>query len=299
MKGMVFDIKRFSIYDGPGIRTTVFLKGCPLHCVWCHNPESQKHEQEILFDPDKCIACGWCFESCPQHAHFMLDSKHVLQREKCICCGKCVEKCYAGALELIGKEVTVDEVLTEVIEDKIFYDNSGGGMTISGGEPMFQADFTAALLSEGKKHGLHTCLDTCGFASWKQYEKVLDNTDLFLFDLKETNPNRHKENTGVALKPILETLNRLNDAGKKIYLRCPIIPGLNDQDEHIKKIAEIVMFLNNVLEIKLLAYHPLGCSKLEFTDRENEFKGNKFANMEQLKKFRAKLKKITKVKIIS
>jgi len=297
MKGMVFDIKRFSIHDGPGIRTTVFLKGCPLHCIWCHNPESQKYQQEILFDSDKCIACGWCLENCSQHAHAILKGKHIFKREKCISCGKCTEKCYAGALELIGKEMTISEVLAKVIEDKILYDNSSGGMTISGGEPMSQPDFTAALLSEAKKYGLHTCLDTCGFANWKQYEKVLDNTDLFLFDLKDTNPKRHQKNTGVALKPILENLNRLNDAGKKIYLRCPIIPGLNDQDEHIKKIAETVIFLDNLLEIKLLAYHPLGSSKLEFTGRENKLKINKFTNMEQLEKFRTKLEKITKNKV--
>lgn len=297
MNGTIFDIKRFAIHDGPGIRTTVFLKGCLLRCLWCHNPESQKIEHEILFIPDKCIGCGWCFKNCPKHAHKMEDGKHVLHREECIRCGVCAEKCYAGAIEVIGREATVGQVIEEVLMDKPFYDNSGGGMTVSGGEPMFQPEFTAALLSEAKKHGLHTCLDTCGFAAWKYYAAVMDNVDLFLFDLKETDPEKHQETTGVLLEPILETLKRLDDAGKQIYLRCPLIPGFNDRDEHIKKIAEIAISLKNLLEIDLISYHPLGQAKLEHIGMKDKLGISKFANREQTEKFYAKLEKLTNIQV--
>ena len=262
-QGTIFDIMKFAIHDGPGIRTTVFLKGCPLKCLWCHNPESQKREKEISFIPEKCIGCGWCFEHCPQHAHIMQDGKHVLLRDRCERCGVCAEKCYAKAIEVIGREVTVEEVLTEVLKDKPFYDNSGGGMTVSGGEPMMQFEFTAALLRAAKDAGLHTCLDTSGFAPIDNYLKLLDLVDIFLYDIKDTDPERHKKTTGVPLPPVLDNLKKLDAAGGRTILRCPLIPGINADDKHLQGIAEIANSLTHLLEITLHPYHPLGKSKSE------------------------------------
>ena len=261
--GTIFDIMKFAIHDGPGIRTTVFLKGCPLKCLWCHNPESQKHEREISFIPDKCIGCGWCFEHCPQHGHQMQDGKHILLRDACERCGTCAEKCYAKAIEVIGREVTVDEVIAEVVKDKPFYDNSGGGMTVSGGEPMMQFEFTAALLHAARDAGLNTCLDTSGFAPIANFLKLLNDVDIFLYDLKDTNPDRHEQTTGVPLAPIVENLRQLDAAGARTILRCPLIPGINTDDGHLRGIAEIANTLSNVIEITLHPYHPLGRSKSE------------------------------------
>lgn len=278
MKGMVFDIQKFSIHDGPGIRTTVFLKGCPLKCLWCHNPESQQSWQEISFMPEKCIGCGWCFENCPKKGHVMENGRHVLHRELCIRCGKCTEKCYAGANTIIGREMTVKEVIAEVLKDKPFYETSNGGMTISGGEPMHQFKFTAALLAEAKKHGLHNCLETCGFTQFENLRKIMPVVDLFLYDLKETDPAKHQRYTGVPLQPILDNLFALDQAGAAICLRCPIIPGLNDCDEHFQAIANIANKMKNVLEINLMPYHPLGESKLHRLGKPSIIDGKTFAD---------------------
>ncbi len=279
MKGMVFDIQKFSIHDGPGIRTTVFLKGCPLKCLWCHNPESQQSGQEISFIPEKCIGCGWCFKNCPQKAHVMEDGKHVLRRELCIRCGKCTEKCYAGANTLIGKEMTVDEVIAEVLKDVPFYETSNGGMTISGGEPMAQFKFTQSLLKEAKKHKLHTCLETSGFAASEKLLRIREDVDIFLFDYKESDPARHLEFTGVTLAGIVSNLLEIDRLGSKIILRCPVIPGCNDTPLHFREIANLASRLSNVIEVNILPYHPLGKSKSARIGKIYPLENNDFTDM--------------------
>lgn len=262
-KGLVFDIMKFAIHDGPGIRTTVFLKGCPLRCLWCHNPESQSPGPEISFTASKCISCGYCMNVCAQKCHSFEAGKHLFKRTECSHCGKCTENCYAQALEMIGREMSVEEVIGEVLKDKAFYDNSDGGMTVSGGEPLLQPTFTKALLAEAKKNSLHTCIETCGFAAWKDVEPLLKNTDIFLYDYKESDPGKHKEFTGAPLEPILKNLEMLDKNGAAIILRCPIIPGLNDRPEHFRKIAETANSFKNIMQIDVQPYHPLGKSKCE------------------------------------
>ena len=263
MKGRIFQIQRFSIQDGPGIRTTVFLKGCPLRCPWCHNPESARPEPQLFFSVGQCIGCGECFTHCAQEAHRLENGVHVLDRTVCIACGECATNCYAGALELIGHDASVEEVMVEVLKDRSFYETSGGGMTLSGGEPTAQFDFTQALLAAARANGLHTCLETSGFAPFERLSAICPLVDLFYFDYKETDPVRHKEYTGVSLAPIVENLTRLDQLGAAIVLRCPIIPGLNAKEDHFLGIAALANRLQHVKEVQILPYHPLGRSKLE------------------------------------
>lgn len=297
MTGLVFDIKKFAIHDGPGIRTTVFLKGCPLTCLWCHNPESQEGGPEISFLAEKCIGCGFCFKHCPRSLHEMHAGKHVLNRTHCVRCGECTAECYAGALEIIGKPMTVEAVLEDVLKDRPFYETSGGGMTISGGEPMQQFEFTKALLAAAKASGLHTCLDTSGWASMKQYRQLLDWVDIFLYDLKETDPVRHLEYTGVSLPPILKNLREIDRLGKKIMLRCPIIPGLNDREEHLQAIARIANELQNLLEINVLPYHPLGKSKNERIGKISPVASNTFPKESLVQTWCATIQALTPVPV--
>ena len=259
--GLVFDIQRFAIHDGPGIRTTVFLKGCPLHCVWCHNPESQAPGMEIFYLPEKCIGCQACGDVCPEGAHHFEDDTHSLDRAICVRCGACTLECYSGGLERVGQEMSVEAVLAEVLKDQPFYRTSGGGLTLSGGEPMQQFDFTRALLLAAKEAGLHTCLETSGCSSRERYLEIAPLVDLFLFDVKETDPELHRQFTGVSNQAIRSNLLALDQSGARLILRCPLIPGLNDRPEHFAGICELANQLKNVVEIHILPYHPLGTSK--------------------------------------
>ena len=292
MTGTVFDIKKFAINDGPGIRTTVFLKGCPLRCRWCHNPESQRSEPELSFLPEKCVGCGFCASVCPNGCF----ENGAFDRTNCRACGKCTEKCYSGAREIIGRSAEADDIVAEVLKDRIFYEKSGGGMTVSGGEPLFQPKFTAELLSAAKHEKIHTCLDTCGFAPWEVIGALLPNVDLFLYDIKETDPARHEKYTGVPLSPIVDNLARIDDAGGMVILRCPIIPGLNDRDDHADGIARIANRLAHLQQINLMPYHPLGQSKLARIGRKGGLDG-KFASPEALEPIRRRIEEACQVPV--
>jgi len=262
-KTLVFNIQKFSINDGPGIRTTVFLKGCMLRCVWCHNPESNRRAPQLMFYPAKCVGCRTCLTSCPNGLHSIGDAgEHNIDRAHCTGCGTCAENCI-GALEIAGKEMTVDEIMTKVMKDNAFYANSGGGMTVSGGEPLMQPVFTLELLKGAKEKGLHTCIETCGYAAWEDIRALIPYVDIFLWDVKESDSALHKQYTGVENRLILDNLRKLNGEGAAIVLRCPIIPGYNDRDEHLRAIAALAEELENVIRVDVEPYHPLGKSKSE------------------------------------
>jgi pyruvate formate lyase activating enzyme len=261
VSGFIFNIQRFSLHDGPGIRTTVFLKGCFLDCAWCHNPESGDGEPEIAYYADKCVLCGACAAVCPEKLHRIHDAAHTFIRSGCTRCGVCAEACVAGALSLIGRKITAGEALEEVKKDEAFYANSGGGMTISGGEPFYQSGFTLALLRLARQNGLHTCVETCGATSFDILREAAAVTDLFLYDYKETDPEKHKEFTGLSNAGILENLEKLDALGSRIVLRCPIIPGCNDREDHFRGIGDTANRLRGLIRIDLEPYHPLGISK--------------------------------------
>lgn len=261
-KGVVFNIQRFSVHDGPGIRTTVFMKGCPLRCLWCSNPESQDFFPELMVRDINCKGCGECVKACPKGAITITKKEgRVIDRNKCDQCLICADTCIYNSLNVCGRYMTAEEILDEVMKDIDFYKNSGGGITVSGGEPLSQCEFVTALLKDCKKEGLHTALDTTGYAPWEKMEKVLRSVDLVLYDIKHLDPHEHKRTTGVGNSLILENLIKASKV-TDIWLRIPLIADFNDSEEYIK---DIVILGKNIgaKKISLLPYHEGGRSKSE------------------------------------
>ncbi len=261
LKGLVFDVQKFAIHDGGGIRTVVFLKGCPLKCAWCANPESIDGRQEITFIKNNCIHCGKCLKACPQQAlgqNSELPLSPVIDRDRCTLCGECLKTCYAGALNIVGRYVSVAELMVMIERDRKFYDQSGGGVTFSGGEPTAQADFLKAALKEARLRGIHTAIETSGFMKWEKLETVLKYVDLALVDIKHMDPKQHANLIGVPNGLILENLKKMAAMGLPVRIRLPLIPGYNDSLENMKDAAEFVKDLSNVQAVDILPYHRLG-----------------------------------------
>ncbi len=270
--GIVFDIKKFSIHDGPGIRTTIFLKGCPLQCAWCHNPEGISPLPEIHLWEQRCIACGECVDACPESAVSFQGDLRLWDREICTRCGRCAGICPAETVQLIGKSMSIPEVIAEIEKDNIYYDQSGGGVTFSGGEPLNQTSFLNALLKKCKELKIHTAVDTSGLSPWKNYQEIIPFTDLFLFDLKIMDDDRHKEFTGASNRLILDNLEKLIEAGKYIVVRVPVIPGINDHPENIAETSTFLSSLGGIQNIDILPYHRIASDKYRRMESEYQLK---------------------------
>lgn len=257
----VTEIQRFCMHDGPGLRTTVFFKGCPLHCRWCHNPETQKSGHDILFSRTKCIVCGACAAVCPAGAQ-ILDPERAFDREKCLSCGACTAACPTQALTAVGMEMTVDRILEIVRKDSDFY-GADGGLTVSGGEPLFQSEGAVSLFQAAKDANISTCVETCGVFNPQLIPELIQCVDLFLYDIKDTDERRLFENTGAALAEVVSNLKKIDESGKETVMRCILIPDVNLNDTHAQNLAELFYSLKHARYVELLPYHPFGISKAE------------------------------------
>lgn len=257
--GRLMDVKRFAVHDGPGIRTTLFLKGCSLKCIWCHNPEGISYKPQLAYYTHKCIGCGECVPVCSNQAHTIGQNGHQLNRECCNGCGNCEAVCLGEALKLFGKEITVEEAVRIVLEDRVFYAKDGG-VTLSGGEPLLQAEFCAAVASALREHHIGTAIDTCGCVPWSAFERLLPLSDIFLFDMKHIDPDAHRKLTGQDNALILDNLRKLSDAGARIEIRMPLVPGCNDSDETLDGIGRFLSEIH-IEKMRILPYHSMARSK--------------------------------------
>ncbi len=272
MTGTCFNIQRYSVHDGPGIRTTVFLKGCPLSCTWCHNPEGLSREMELLVVQDRCVGCGACVAACPNPPVINADGHPVPDRRSCLRCGNCVDVCVAGARRLVGQPMTVAELLTQIERDRAFYEESDGGVTFSGGEPFEQHKFLLACLRACRERGLHTAIDTSGYAPRDVILEAASLTDLFLYDLKLLDEARHQELVGVPLAPVLENLRALDEAGAEIWIRFPLIPGVTDSMDNIEALGRRVASLRT-RRVHLLPFPRSAADKYARIERKWEHAG--------------------------
>lgn len=271
LHGLIFDIRKFSLHDGPGIRTTVFFKGCPLSCWWCHNPESQSSAPEMMLWDSRCIRCGSCVSTCSVEAISPVENSTGVcfktDRDVCTVCGSCVSACVSDARELVGKCMDVDEVMQAIQRDAHFFEDSQGGVTFSGGEPLVQRAFLAELLQRCKVLDIHTAVDTSGYTPWKALDSIRADTDLFLFDLKMMEDSRHRKYTGVPNGLILHNLRSLSEHGERIIIRVPIIPGVNDDDENLQAVGQFCAELPHLERVDILAYHHSAVGKYKRLNR--------------------------------
>ncbi|MBF0278853.1 MAG: glycyl-radical enzyme activating protein [SAR324 cluster bacterium] len=271
-QGLIFSIDRFVGEDGPGIRTTIFMKGCTLKCIWCHSPQSIPRTPQLTFHKIRCIACSACVEVCPQSAQIASKDERRVIWEKCDHCGKCAEVCPSGALEMSGRWMTVEQVMDIVVKDLEFYRNSGGGVSFCGGEPTAQPDFLVNCLKSCKSLSIHTVVDTSGAVKWTFFEKILPYTDLFLYDIKHIDSEKHRKLTGSDNKLILDNLKKLEILKKPIWIRIPLIPGCNDSEEDLRQIAEYVKPLKAVEQVTLLPYNVAAGAKYESIGKQYQLK---------------------------
>lgn len=259
--GIIFDIQRYAIHDGPGIRTIIFFKGCPLNCLWCHNPEGKTMEQEFMWTKERCLECRTCQNVCTKGAISFSEDSLLLDKGRCDICGVCVEGCHSHALEMVGKSMTVSQVMDEIAKDTLFYDESGGGVTFSGGEPLMQPDFLHSLLETCKEQGINTAVETCGYADSAILLRIGEHVDLFMYDLKVISDKKHVKFTGVSNRRILENLKMLSQTGQEIVVRFPLVPGVNDNEEDLLELGSFVSSLKNIRELNILPYHKAGVEK--------------------------------------
>ncbi len=272
-QGLIFDIKRYAINDGPGIRVVIFFKGCNLHCAWCHNPESILAKTEKMFAPAKCIKCGTCVATCPENAITLHSFGISTDPERCTMCGRCAETCPTKAIEMSGKQMSAAEIMQVIEKERVFFDQSGGGVTFSGGEPLVQSKMLIELLDECGKRGIHRAVDTAGYASTATLMEVAQRTELFLYDLKIIDPFKHEQWTGVRNEKILSNLEALAEKGAKILIRIPLIGGINDSEQNIRQTAGFIAGLaGEKKEVHLLPYHPAAQNKYQKLGKEEDFK---------------------------
>ena len=291
--GIIFNIQKFSVHDGPGIRTTVFMKGCPLHCLWCANAESINSESELGIIRALCDGCKKCSEACPEKViNSNTDNGIQIDRDGCTACGECVNVCYKGALTIYGKQVSIDDIVKEICRDESFFKNSGGGVTVSGGEPLRQADFVAALFEKCRKADIHTCLDTSGFAASEKLQEVLRVTDYILFDIKHMDPAIHHRFTGQSNALILENAKIAATSGAEMLFRIPLIADVNDTISNITETARFIKSLDIDITVELLPYHRLGAGKYQTLDKPYPGKSFSLPLPQQVKSVKQKFEQL-------